>query len=58
MSHRQRRKPIDHQLAIAIEKIGGSGFEDETPEEGFSGGALAPSTFLPGRPTTSRSDQQ
>jgi hypothetical protein len=37
------------QLEAAIEEIGGEplagfGFEQETPEEGFSGGVLAPSS--------------
>lgn len=47
---------MKEQLQEAIDEIGGdpldgSGFEDETPEEGFSGAALGPSTFLHGSPT-------
>jgi hypothetical protein len=46
---------MKEQLEDAIAEIGGeplegSGFEDETPDEGPSGAALAPSTLLPLRP--------
>lgn len=44
------RKAIDD---IGGEPLDGSGFEDETPEEGFSGAALAPSTLLPLPPKAS-----
>jgi hypothetical protein len=46
----------------AIEEIGGeplsgSGFENEKPDEAFSGAVLLPSTYLPGTTKASRSDQ-
>jgi hypothetical protein len=55
MNIRRRKVSMKEQLEDAIAKIGGeplegSGFEDETPDEGPSGAALAPSTLLPLRP--------
>ena len=63
MKFEHRDKSLKKQLEDAVEKLGGepldgSGFEDEKPDEGFTGAVLAPSTYLPGRPTKSRSDPQ
>ncbi len=62
MQKRQSIPKID-RMREAIEEIGGepldgSGFEDEKPDEGFTGAALLPSTFLPGNSKASHSDQQ
>lgn len=62
MKHLRKKTSMKEQLEAAIEEIGGeplagSGFEDERPEVGFSGGVLAPSTYLPGRPIRSHSGQ-
>jgi len=62
MQKRQRIPRID-RMRKAIAEIGGepldgSGFENEKPDEGFSGAVLLPSTYLPGRPKASRSGQQ
>ena len=59
---RQRRDRIS-EMSEAIEEIGGepidgSGFENETPVENFSGAVLLPSTFLPSAPIKSHSDPQ
>jgi hypothetical protein len=58
MKIRRREVSMKEQLEDAIAEIGGepldgSGFEKETPDEGFSGAALAPSTLLPSRPKAS-----
>jgi hypothetical protein len=55
MNIRRRKVSMKEQLEDAIAEIGGeplaeSGFENEISEEGPSGAALAPSTFLPGKP--------
>lgn len=39
------------------EPLDGSGFEDDKPDEGFTGAVLLDSTFLPYRPIKSRSNQ-
>jgi len=62
MKHLRKKTSMKEQLEAALDEIGGepldgSGFEDEKPEEGFSGGVLLPSTYLPGRPKASHSDQ-
>ena len=54
--------PRKDRLREAIEEIGGepldgSGFENETPEEGFTGAVLLDSTFLPCSSKASHSDQ-
>jgi hypothetical protein len=43
---------MQHQLQRVLDDIGGeplegSGFENETPEEGFSGGVVLPETLPP-----------
>jgi len=53
---------MKERLEEAIEEIGGepldgSGFEDETPDPGFSGAVFLPSTFLPGKPKAPHSNQ-
>jgi hypothetical protein len=58
-----KKVTMKDRLEEAIDEIGGeplagSGFEDEKPEEGFSGAVLLDSTFLPGKPTRSHSDLQ
>jgi hypothetical protein len=63
MNYRRKKISMKERLEEAIEEIGGeplegSGFEDEKPDEGFSGAVLLPSTFLPDRPRASRPDQQ
>jgi hypothetical protein len=58
MKHLRKKTSMKEELEAAIEEIGGeplegSGFEDEKPEEGFSGGVLVPSTLLRERPKAS-----
>jgi hypothetical protein len=43
---------------ISGEQLQGSGFEDEKPEDGFSGAVGLDSTFLPSTPRAFRSDRQ
>ena len=55
---RSTKIPKTDQIKEAVDDIGGellngSGFEEEQPEEGFTGAALLPSTYLPGKPTES-----
>lgn len=59
---KRQRMPRKDRLREAIEEIGGepldgSGFENETPEEGFTGAVLLDSTFLPCSSKASHSDQ-
>jgi hypothetical protein len=63
MNLRRKKISMKARLEEAIDELGGeplagSGFEDERPDEGFSGAVLLPSTFLPGNSRASRSDQQ
>jgi len=53
---------MKERLEEALDELGGepldgSGFEDEKPDEAFSGAVLLDSTFLPGTTKASRSDQ-
>ncbi len=62
MKHLRKKTSMKDHLLDAIKEIGGeplesSGFENEKPEEGFSGAVLLPSTYLPGRPKASHSGQ-
>lgn len=54
---------MKEQLEDALEELGGqplngSGFDDEKPDEEFTGVVLLPSTFLPGKPKAFHSDLQ
>jgi hypothetical protein len=59
----QAKKPLSKESAakridyLGGEPLAGSGFEEEKPDEGFSGAVLLPSTFLPDSSKASRSDQ-
>jgi len=59
MNYRRKKISMKERLEEAIEEIGGeprsgSGFEDERPDEGFSGAVLLPSTFVPLSPIKSQ----
>lgn len=58
MKHLRKKTSMKEQLEAAIEEIGGepldgSGFEDQKPEQSFSGAVALPSTLLPWPPTKS-----
>jgi hypothetical protein len=62
MNFHRKKISMEEQLEEAIEEIGGelldgSSFEDEKPDEGFTGAVLLPSTFLHGNSKASRSNQ-
>jgi hypothetical protein len=63
MKQLRKKTSMKEQLEEAIAEIGGeplqgSGFEDEKPEEGFSGAVGLDSTFLPESPIRSPSRPQ
>jgi hypothetical protein len=62
MNYRRKKISMKERLEEALDELGGepldgSGFEDEKPDEAFSGAVLLDSTFLPGTTKASRSDQ-
>jgi hypothetical protein len=59
MNHLRKKLSMKARLKGAIDEIGGepldgSGFEDEKPEEGFTGAVRLDSTFVPLSPIKSQ----
>jgi hypothetical protein len=58
MKHLRKKMSMKEQLEAATDEIGGepvegSGFENEKPDEDFSGAVLGPSTLPPWPPKAS-----
>jgi hypothetical protein len=59
MNYRRKKVSMKEQLEEALDEIGGepldgSGFENEKPDEGFTGAVHLPSIFLPASPKGSQ----